>query len=246
MTVVLLHAFPLDSLIWKLQADALSDQFEIIVPDLRGFGSAYKQLGKMEEISIDLAADDLVQLLDERGIDQAVIGGISRGGYIALSFARRHPQRLRALMLFDTRATPADEKEKQWYLQMVERLATEPVDFVPEIMKPRMFGPTAFSQKQDVIKQVVEIMQSQKPDAIRAAAKGMINRKDARPGLAQLEIPVLAVAGTEDGAFEDTRAIANAIRGAEFVAIENAGHLSIMEQPDLVIAEMRRFLNRVI
>ncbi len=245
MIAVLLHAFPLDGRIWKQQALDLSDRFEIIVPDLRGFGTAYPQLGSLQELPIDTAAEDVVQLLDERGVAQAVIGGISRGGYIALSFARRYPKRLRGLMLFDTRATPADDKEKQTHFQMAERLTEEGIGFVPEQMKQRLFGPTALNERPDLVKQVSDIILSQHPDAVRAAAIGMANRPDARPGLAHISVPVLAVAGTEDGAFEDTRAIASAIPGAEFVQVDRAGHLCIMEQPGFVTETMRRFLTKV-
>ena len=244
--VILLHAFPVDRRIWKAQADALSGEFEIIAPDLRGFGESYERLDGREELPIDPAADDLLALLEERGIDRAVICGISRGGYIAMAFARRYPQRLRALMLFDTRAASADDKEKQWYSQFLEKLAAEGMSCVPELMMPRMLGPTALGGKPDLVQQVTGIILSQKAEAVRAAAIGMMNRPDASLFLAQIGVPTLAVAGTEDGAFAATRAIAESIPGAAFVAVENAGHLSIMEQPDFVIAAMRRFLQSII
>jgi pimeloyl-ACP methyl ester carboxylesterase len=241
--VVLLHAFPLDGRIWLSHATALSTGYQVLVPDVRGFGKAYGQLAGLTELSIDGAADDLAQLLDERGIPQAVIGGISRGGYVALAFARKYPERTRALMLFDTRANPADEKERQTYADLAKRLADEGISAAVDVMKSRLFAPGTIAANPDLIDQANVIIASQQPDAVAAGAMGMVNRLDARPDLARIEVPVLAMAGVHDAAFENTRAIAEAIPGATFIAVPDAGHLCTLEQPDFVIAAMRRFLD---
>jgi pimeloyl-ACP methyl ester carboxylesterase len=70
----------------------------------------------------------------------------------------------------------------------------------------------------------------------------MVSRPDARPSLPSLTIPVLAVAGTEDGAYNATKAIAEAIPNARFVEIPQAGHLCNLERPDVVTATLRAFL----
>jgi pimeloyl-ACP methyl ester carboxylesterase len=244
LPVLLLHAFPVDGRMWLEQTRALSDEFQVIVPDQRGFGNPRHLAEGLDEISIDQAADDIAQLLTELNIDKAFIGGISRGGYVSLAFARRHPERLLGLMLFDTRATPADEKERQNYEGMTNRLATEGMGFVPELMKPRLFGPTALAQRPKLIQQVEEMILDQDPQSVAAAARGMMTRPDARPALPSLTIPVIAVAGTEDGAYNDTKAIAEAIPNAKFVEIPQAGHLCNLERPELVTATMRAFLTR--
>ncbi len=242
LPIILLHAFPVDGRMWLDQARALSDQFQVIVPDQRGFGKARHLAEGLHEISIDQAADDIAELLTELNIDKAFIGGISRGGYTSLAFARRHPERLLGLLLFDTRATPADEKERQNYEAMCMRLATEGMGFVPESMKHRIFGPTALAQRHELIRQVEEMILDQDPPAVAAAARGMINRPDARSSLPSLTIPVLAVAGAEDGAYNATKAIAEAIPNARFVEIPQAGHLCNLERPDVVTATLRAFL----
>ncbi len=241
--VVLLHAFPLDGRMWMRQARALADRYQVIVPDLRGFGAAYGQLNGLDEIPVDLAADDIAQLLEERKIDQAVIGGISRGGIIAMAFARRHPGRLRALILLDARAVPADEKEKQTWAQMTLALRWTGTSFVPEAMKNRLFGPTALRDQPGLIEEVNAIILSQKPDGVAAAARGMANRPDAQPWLAAIDVPTLAIAGAEDTAFVNTKAIADAVPGAAFHAIPDAGHLTNMERPEAVTGLMRDFLD---
>lgn len=240
--VILLHAFPLDGRIWLDQARTLSDRNQVIVPDLRGFGSAYAQLGSLAEIPIDLVADDLAALLAERGIPRAVVGGISRGGYIALAFARKYPEQLAGLMLFDTRANSADTKETQTYSELVMRLATEGISAAVDAMRTRLLGPETLARNPGLLSTVNAIIQSQKPDAVAAAALGMIHRTDARQTLAHIGVPVLAMAGIDDAAYENTKAIAAGIPGARFIAVPGAGHLSILEQPEFAANAMRDFL----
>jgi len=240
--VILLHAFPLDSRMWQQQVDLLSGKFTVIAPDLRGFGTAYAELGALQEIPIDLAADDVVKLLDEKGFAKACIGGISRGGYIAMSLARRYPDRLAGLMLCDTRATPADEKERQARQQMLDRLNAEGIEVVMKMMKHHLFGPTALTLRPQFVQHVSEIILSQKVDAVAAAARGMESRPDARPALRDVKVPTLCIAGTEDSAFDSTRTIAQMIPGARFVEVPNACHLSNMERPDVFTVAVEKFL----
>src|SRR3954464_11862567 len=100
LPVVLLHAFPLNRSMWEAQAAALLGECRCIVPDLRGFGDSPTS----GPYTMDRYADDIVALLDALQIEKAAIGGLSMGGYVALSIWRRHPERVRALVLADTRA----------------------------------------------------------------------------------------------------------------------------------------------
>ncbi len=241
--VILLHPFPLDGRVWFDLARELSSGYQVIVPDLRGFGTAHHQLGNLQEISIDLLADDLELLLDERKLEAAVFGGISRGGYVALAFAGKYPARVRALMLLDTRANPADDKEKLTYRTLCDRLTAEGPSAAIDVMSTRLFAPATLSSQPELIAQVSAVILSQTAGAIAAGARGMVNRPDAQPLLAQIRVPTLAVAGEYDAAFENTRAIAQAIPHAQFVSVPAAGHLSILEQPEFVSSVIRQFLD---
>ncbi|MGW2547033.1 alpha/beta fold hydrolase, partial [Kitasatospora sp. NPDC001574] len=108
--LVLLHAFPLNAAMWSSQLDELpgptGDEARVIAPDQRGFGGTV--LGT-DEPSLDAVADDVALLLDAAGVDRAVLGGLSMGGYVALAVARRHPDRLAGLLLANTKATADTE-----------------------------------------------------------------------------------------------------------------------------------------
>ena len=225
MALVLLHAFPLDSRMWGPQKT-----FNPITPDVLGIGP------------INDAADHVARILDERGVDRAVIGGLSRGGCIALAFARRYPERVRALVLCDTTAGVDNEQAKRGRYQMADRLSREGVGFVPEIMLPRLLGDTSFRDRCELVEEVRTWILAQDPGAIAAAAIGMAEREDSRPTLSSIKVPVLAIAGQQDNAHETTRAIAEGVRNGQFVSIPRAGHLSNLEQPEKFNTALQQFL----
>jgi pimeloyl-ACP methyl ester carboxylesterase len=225
MPLVLLHAFPLDSRMWAPQKS-----FHPITPEVLGIGS------------INDAADQVARLLDQRGIDRAVIGGLSRGGCIALAFGRRHPDRLNALVLCDTTAGPDDDQARRGRYQMADRLNLEGAGFVPDIMLPRLLGDTSFRERCELVEEVRNWILAQDPGAIAAAAIGMAEREDSRPMLSSIRVPVLAIAGQQDSAHETTRAIAEGVRNGQFVSIPRAGHLSNLEQPENFNAALQHFL----
>ncbi len=100
--VVLLHAFPMDSSLWAAQRPALAGAgYRVITPDLPGFGGSAPS---PDAPSLDVMADAVVGLLDHLGIERAVVGGLSMGGYVTMALLRRHPDRLSAIILADTKA----------------------------------------------------------------------------------------------------------------------------------------------
>jgi len=225
MPLVLLHAFPVDSRMWRPQKT-----FDPITPEVLGIAS------------LDDAADHVARLLDQRGIERAVIGGLSRGGYITLAFARRHPQRASALIFCDTSAGPDEEAARRGRYQMADRLNDEGIGFVPDIMLPRLLGDTSFRERAELVEEVRKWILEQDPGAVAAAALGMAERPDSRPLLASIHVPVLAIAGQQDSAHESTRAIADGVRNGSFVSLPGAGHLSNLEQPEKFNAAVRQFL----
>ena len=106
--VVLLHAFPMDSALWASQRRALAGEgFRVVSPDLPGFGGSAPSRSAP---SLDVMADEVAALMEELGIDRAVVGGLSMGGYVAMAMLRRHPARIAGLVLADTKAA-ADTPE---------------------------------------------------------------------------------------------------------------------------------------
>jgi pimeloyl-ACP methyl ester carboxylesterase len=240
--LVLLHAFPLDGRMWAPQVEALAGTYQVIVPDLRGFGAAKDQA--VEEASMDLLADDLLRLLDDRELDRVVLGGLSLGGYVALAFMRRHADRVSGLVLLDTKATADADQAREDRLKMADRALAEGTGFVPEVMLPKLLGETSREHRPEVVEKVAGLIREQSPQAIAGAQRGMAARAATTDLLGSITVPTLVVTGEEDAVTgpEVGRDLAAGIPGARFLLVEEAGHLSNLEQPEIVNEALLDFL----
>ena len=240
--LVLLHAFPLDGRMWAPQVEALAGSYQLIVPDLRGFGAASEQA--VEEAGMDLLADDVARLLDDRGLDRVVLGGLSLGGYVALAFLRRHADRVSGLVLLDTKATADGDQARKDRLEMVERVLAEGSGFVAEAMLPKLLGQTSREHRPEVVEKVAALIGEQAPQAIVGAQRGMAARPATTDVLGSIAVPALVVTGEEDTLTgpEVGRDLAAAIPGARFLLVEEAGHLVNLEQPEIVNEALLDFL----
>jgi pimeloyl-ACP methyl ester carboxylesterase len=240
--LVLLHAFPLDGRMWAPQVEALAGTYQVIVPDLRGFGAARDQA--VEEAGMALLADDVARLLDDRGLDRVVLGGLSLGGYVALALMARHPDRVSGLVLLDTKATADGDQAREDRLKMAGRVLAEGNDFVPEVMLPKLLGETTREHRPEVVEKVAALIREQAPEAIAGAQRGMAARPATTDVLATISVPTLVVTGEEDTVAgpEIGRELAAAIPGARFLLVEEAGHLVNLEQPEIVNEALLDFL----
>ncbi|MFD0397955.1 alpha/beta fold hydrolase [Kitasatospora sp. NPDC127121] len=243
--LVLLHAFPLNASMWSAQLDALpgltGDEARVLAPDQRGFGGT--ELGT-DEPSLDLVADDLALLLDAAGIERAVVGGLSMGGYVALAFARRHPDRLAGLLLASTRAT-ADTDAVRANRERIAAAVTARGSvqlLLDEEVAAGQLGPDS----RHLVERVRSLVAAASPAAVAWAQRAMAARPDALDVLAGLRVPTAVVAGAQDGlvAPEEAELMLRARPDAELSVIPGAGHLSALEAPEAFNTAVRDLLAR--
>ena len=242
--VVLLHAFPLSSAMWREQREALGDRYRVVTPDTRGFGGS--PLGD-DEPSLDRCADDVVALLDRLDLDRVVLGGLSMGGYVAMSLLRRHGDRVRALVLADTKAgadPDAGRANRHRIADAVERDGSSVL--VAEVL-PALLGATTTAQRPEVTGRVRALVQSAPPAAAAWAQRAMAARPDSLDVLAATDVPALVVVGDEDALspVADARAMADALPQGRLVVLEGAGHLSAVEVPDAFAGAVGAFLDEL-
>jgi 3-oxoadipate enol-lactonase len=240
--LLLVHGFPLDHTMWCGQWEMLSADFRVLAPDLRGFGGSG---GAADVVTMERFADDLALLLDALDIREPVaLGGLSMGGYIAWEFWRRHRARLRALILCDTRAAadPPEARQNRW--RTAERALAEGVGFLADTMLARLFAPATCQRQPQLIEATRQVLLAATPQAVAAASRGMAERPDSRVLLETIDIPTLVLCGVEDAIspVAEMRGMASRIRGARFVEIPDAGHMSPLENPRAVNAAFRDFL----
>jgi 3-oxoadipate enol-lactonase len=239
--VVFLHAFPLDHTMWDEQASALERTHQVIRFDARGFGATPPGEGLL---TMERIADDAVALMDHLEVPRAVVCGLSMGGYAALAFVRRHPDRLRGLVLADTRATPDTEEGRRTRAEQADRVRKEGPPAIADAFLPKLVGATTHKERPQVVARVREMILRASPRGIADALAGLAARADSRSTLREIRVPTLVVCGDEDVLTPpaDSEALQAGIAGSRLAMIPRAGHLSNLEAPAEFGAALKEFL----
>lgn len=241
--LLLLHAFPLGLFMWDAQVEALSTTHRVVRFDARGFGGSAAGTGPL---TMERIADDGAFLLDHLGIERAVVGGCSMGGYAAFAFVRRHPQRLAGLVLQDTRAGADGAEAKANRATLAAKVLAEGAGAAVEAFLPKLVGETTHRERPDVVAGLRERILAAAPRAIANALHGLAARADSRETLPAIAVPTLVLVGAEDVLTPPSEAatMAAAIPRARLDVIGGAGHLASLESPAAVNAALRAFLVR--
>jgi pimeloyl-ACP methyl ester carboxylesterase len=242
-TIVLIHGFPLSARMWEPQRALAELGWRLIVPHLRGFdeGPAGRSATSMDDY-----AGDIIDLLDSLHVDQAVIGGLSMGGYVTFALLRNAASYFQGLVLADTRPQ-ADTPESVQARQRMQALVRDqgPTAVADEMM-PKLLGETTRRQQPDVGERVRAIILANGTETISAALTAMMTRPDSTAMLSSIKLPTLIVVGEEDvitppGLSVDMQ---KAISGSELVRIPGAGHMANLEQPAAFNEALSAFLSR--
>jgi len=262
--IVLLHGFPFNRSMWREQIDCLSARgYRVVAPDLRGFGEmsdnfrfvadadrepdrqaeAYRTITTMADMARDVFA-----LMDELKIDQAVICGLSMGGYVAFEFAHLFPTRVKALVLAGTRAPADNEQERQARFQQVEQMLANGMSGIAEASPPKLLAPRTLAEKPEVVARLYEMILQSDPQGASAAQRGMAARRDYSDDLASMNVPTLVMVGRDDPIrpVADAEFMHDRIRDSRLEIIEDAAHMTNMEQPEVFNAALLNFLHDLV
>jgi len=242
--VVLGHSLLCSGEMWGPQLPVLAESYRVINVDQRGHGRS----GHLTE-PFDLyeMVADVVAVLDELGIDQAVWAGLSIGGMVAMRAAISVPNRVSGLILVDTHAGAETGYKKFKYRAMgagAKLLGTRP--FLPAIV-PLMFGPTTRRLQPDLVDDWRERFAAIHLPSLNLTVDALARRDNVIEKIGEMRIPTLGIVGDEDASLPEaySREIAAAIPGASLVIVKGAGHLSSLEQPDAVTDAMMTFLDEL-
>lgn len=239
--VLLLHAFPLASSMWEPQIEELRGRHQVLRFDVRGFGASAPGAGPL---TMERIADDAAGLLDLLGITRVALVGCSMGGYAALAFARRHGDRLAALVLQDTRAeADTEQAQRNREAQAARVLSDGPLALATELL-PRLLGETSHRERPHLVRQVRDWILSAPPQAVASALAGLAARPDSLALLPRIGVPALVLVGEEDVITPPAaaEAMASRLADARCTRIPRAGHLANLENPAAVNAALGQFL----
>jgi len=243
LPIVFLHAFPLDRMMWTPQTTALAAQRRCVSMDVRGFGESTAD----GPFNVDRYADDVVAVLDAAAIAQAVIVGISMGGYVAFALWRRQPLRVRALVLADTRAGEDASETRERRRELIRLAQHEGSTAVAERQLVGLLGKTTRQRRPDIVHAVRENAMRASVGGIVGALEALLSRPDSTPTLMSISVPTLFVVGDEDVLTppREARAMHELVRGSRLEVLAQAGHLSNVERPAAFTAVLSEFLSAI-
>lgn len=236
--LIFIHGFPMDHSNWKPLVPHFGMGVRLIFPDLRGYGASPVTAGVY---SMSLLAADICRLMDKLHIERAALVGHSMGGYVSLSFAHQFPERLAGIGLVATRALPDAPEQRISRLAQADEVEKNGTGVVVEGMTPRL---TSDVHLQAELK---KLMRKADVRAVAGALRGMAERQDATPWLAEIHVPAVVIAGAKDVIvpLAVIKAIADGIPGSEWVEIEDADHMLMMEAPKETADALLRMVKRI-
>jgi pimeloyl-ACP methyl ester carboxylesterase len=242
-TVLFSHGLLYSRRMWDAQIPELRARFRCIAYDHRGQGESEMPATGLD---MDTLTEDAAALIDVLGVGPVHFVGMSMGGFVGIRLAARHPELVRSLILVDTAASPEPAKNVPRYrrLEWVARwFGTWPVAGKVQAI---MHGASARKDpaRAAVLRTWQELLLRADTAAMNRAVEGVLTRESAVPLLARIHCPTLVMVGEEDTATVPARSeeIAAAIPGARLVRIPRAGHMSPIDAPEAVTAQLRGFL----
>jgi pimeloyl-ACP methyl ester carboxylesterase len=232
--LVLIHGYPLDHSIWDEVTPLLFPTFDLILPDLRGFGASDSTATPYSMADL---ASDIAGLLDHLGIESAFVAGHSMGGYVALAFAQAHPSRVRGLALVASQAAADPPDRKQGRYANAKQIAEQGIGETVAGMTPKLSADTR------VQKFAHDLMRRQKPAGFVGSLGAMAEREDMMSMLISASFPLSLIHGDADGLIPIDRAreIQSAVPRARLFTLAGTGHMPMMENPQATADALKKF-----
>jgi pimeloyl-ACP methyl ester carboxylesterase len=240
--ILLIHGFPLCRRMWQPQLQPLvAAGYRVITPDLRGYGESSPE---RFPIRMEQYADDLIALLDELHVEQAVIGGFSMGGYILMSLLERYPERFRAALFLMTRAAADDGAGKQRRKLLADEALEMGPDRVADAFASLLFAPGT-GPDSELVREVRGWMLATPPGSMAAGLLAMRDRKDYIGQLKTFNLPALVVGAEQDLAIPLGHSVVldKGLPNSVLQVITGAGHLANLEQPEQFNKILLDYLN---
>ena len=244
--IVLWPSFLTDGGMWDGQIAELAALGRVLVFDPPGHGKSEAP----PPFSLDDNTRALADALDALGARASVMAGLSWGGMLAMRLAVLAPDRVLAMALLDTSAAPELMARRARYRAMLStfRRVGLPPWLVDRSIVPKFFAPATLRDRPELGKALWRSAVGFSREGVYRAGRAIFGREDFSAALGKIRAPTLVMCGSEDTATPParSRAMASRIAGAELVMIDEAGHLSAVEQPERVNRALVPFLEKYV
>ena len=231
ITLLLIHGFPLNSMMWWPQLNGLDRVARVIAPDLRGFGRSEPGGGKP---SVRQYAEDCKQLLDRLNVTEpVVVCGMSMGGYVAFEFYRRYPKLVRGLILTSTKAAADDLEGKVARDRSIEIIQKNGVEAVTKPMSAMLLSNHHYNRNDELLLTLGDIMETATEEGAIDALAAMRDRPDSTSDLEKIAVPTLIIHGLDDKIVpvKEARIMDELIPNCHLEFVPRSGHLCNLEEP---------------
>jgi 3-oxoadipate enol-lactonase len=245
--IVLLHGLLFDGGMWREQLEPLAALGRVVVFDGPGHGKSEPP----PRFTLEEHADALFDAFGELGIERAVLVGLSWGGMVSMRLARQHPSQVAGLVLMATSADPEALAKRVRYrglIAMHRRVGT-PRGLFDRQIAPLMFSDRTLRERPALLEAALRQTNGFEREGLaRACLAVVVHRTSIAAALPGLRVPTLVITGREDRSTPPAcaEAIARAIPGARLVLLDGVGHMSALEAPAAVNAELVPFVRRLI
>lgn len=242
--ILFVHGFPFDKSMWAAQMEFFQSAHRVIAYDIRGFGQSTDD---HENASITLFADDLVKLMDGLMINKAVVCGLSMGGYIVLNAVNRYPERFRGVVLSDTQCIADSRETREGRFKTIQQIEAEGLNTFTDTFLKKIFCKDSLTNKTTVVDKIKNAILSTRQRTITATLAALAGRTEHCSTLNLISIPALILCGKEDVVTPPVQSefLASRIKNAVLHFIEQAGHLSNLEQPDVFNTHLQDFISEI-
>jgi pimeloyl-ACP methyl ester carboxylesterase len=252
--LVLVPGFPLDRRMWDDVAAHLPDGRTVLAMDPPGLGRSPEPeavaaaLGVGPAPALETSADAVAATVRAAGLGRVVVAGLSMGGYIVMALLERHPDLVAGVALVDTRSTPDDDAGRLSRLRIAEAVL-DTGDLAELSGMPRaQLSPRTVDRRPDLVDRVAGWVADQRPTGVAWSQLAMAIRPDRTRVLAACGVPAVVVVGEEDritpvAAAEHMMDVLH--DAAALVLVPHAGHLTSVENPEMVAEALEALLRRV-
>lgn len=243
--IVFIHGFAEDGTIWNNQIEFLQQYFLLIVPDLPGSGKSITLSTDNNQLStIEYYADCIKQILTEEKISSCIIIGHSMGGYIALAFAEKYPENLKAFGLFHSTAFADSEEKKTMRRKSIDFINKHGVAEFIKQSTPNLFSASFKEKHPEIIEELIHRYDNFNTVSLVSYYEAMMQRPDRTTVLENFKKPVLFIIGEKDNAVPLDQSLKQShLPQISYIHIlENAAHMGMFEETKRVNTLLLSFI----
>lgn len=240
--IICLHGYPFDKSMWREQLEFFKSNNRIIACDIRGFG---KSKDEESHLSIGLFSEDLIAFMDKLSIDEAILCGLSMGGFIALNVMERFAYRFEALILCDTQCIADTVEVKEERYKIIDEIEANGVTSFNEGFIKSVFHQDSLSDKKELVETLRDVVFDNSPHIITMGLTALAERSETCSTLNHITIPTFIICGREDEVtpLAQSELMNAGINGSRLHVINNAGHVSNLEQPTEFNEQLLNFIS---